>query len=233
MIRFLVLMMMMCAPVMAQEVVTKMDTTGLGIMNEELRRTRSSTSANGASIVSLQADITSKFDSSTGHDHDGTDSKKVPVGNLDATDISVDNYLYNDAGTIKGKNLPANVFSLISTTTITSATESAQIPIDSSKNYVAYLVGTNDQSGSSWYITPSSTTAKTIMSTSDARVVSAEVKIFKTIGSGNTQSWFTVANNYGTTLTQTAFNISNSTYFTFSSTNTFSGYVYLYEIGTN
>lgn len=51
------------APVFAQEVVTKLDVVGTGIINEELRRTRSSTSANGASIVAIQADLASKFTS--------------------------------------------------------------------------------------------------------------------------------------------------------------------------
>ena len=63
MIRFLVLMMMVCLPAFGQENIVNYTDKSLPILNEELRRTRSSTSANGASIVSIQADLASKFTS--------------------------------------------------------------------------------------------------------------------------------------------------------------------------
>lgn len=59
----IICLMMVTGAVMAQEVVTKLDVIGQSIINEELRRTRSSTSANGASILALQADLASKFTS--------------------------------------------------------------------------------------------------------------------------------------------------------------------------
>jgi hypothetical protein len=92
------LMMIFCSSVMAQENIVNYTDKSLPILNEELRRTRSSTSANGASILSLQADIATKFDSSTGHDHDGTDSKRVDYNNLENVP-PVDNALYGVAGT--------------------------------------------------------------------------------------------------------------------------------------
>lgn len=47
-----------------------------------------------------------KFHATTGHDHDGTDSKKVIATNLDMTGITASHILYNNAGTLAGKAEP-------------------------------------------------------------------------------------------------------------------------------
>ena len=46
-----------------------------------------------------------KFHTSTGHDHDGSDSKKVLATNVDGTGITNGHYLYNNNGAIAGQAL--------------------------------------------------------------------------------------------------------------------------------
>lgn len=47
----------------------------------------------------------SELDTSSGHDHDGSDSKKVIATNLDLTGITNSHYLYSNAGTLAGKDI--------------------------------------------------------------------------------------------------------------------------------
>src|SRR3990167_6470570 len=48
--------------------------------------------------------VDGKFDTTTGHDHDGTDSKTALATNLDMTGITDTHILYNNAGTLAGKS---------------------------------------------------------------------------------------------------------------------------------
>ncbi len=60
-----------------------------------------------------------KFNTSTGHDHDGTDSKKVVYTNLDMTGITNGHLLYNNNGTPAGMAIPASdVGTVVWTSTI-------------------------------------------------------------------------------------------------------------------
>lgn len=56
-----------------------------------------------------------KFNTSTGHDHDGSDSKKVLYTNLDMTGITNAHYLYNNNGTPAGAALVDTKRSVLST----------------------------------------------------------------------------------------------------------------------
>src|SRR3990167_10698259 len=58
-----------------------------------------------------KAYVDGKFNTSTGHDHDGSDSKKVLYTNLDLTGITNGHYLYNNGGTPAGTALGSTIFS--------------------------------------------------------------------------------------------------------------------------
>lgn len=59
-----------------------------------------------AQDAATKASVDANFSISTGHDHDGSDSKKVVVTNLDTTGITSGHFLYNNAGTIAGSATP-------------------------------------------------------------------------------------------------------------------------------
>lgn len=75
------------------------------------------------------------FDTSTGHDHDGSDSKTILATNLDPTGIDSGDVLYNNAGTVAGKTI-AKDYKLISYTTNTAAQTSGVITIAPNKQYM-------------------------------------------------------------------------------------------------
>lgn len=56
---------------------------------------------------SVKAYVDGKFNTTTGHDHDGSDAKKVVATNLDLTGITNGHYLYNNAGTVAGQTITA------------------------------------------------------------------------------------------------------------------------------
>jgi hypothetical protein len=50
--------------------------------------------------------VDGKFNTSTGHDHDGSDSKKVLATNVDGTGLTNGHALYNNNGVVAGKAFP-------------------------------------------------------------------------------------------------------------------------------
>lgn len=96
----------------AQEVIAEMNKTGLAAINEELRQSSSSIRNTKSLISTLQADvdaIKADFNVSTGHDHDGSNSKKVLATYLDTTGLITDGVLYNDSGIISSKLVEINI----------------------------------------------------------------------------------------------------------------------------
>ena len=75
------------------------------------------------------------FDTTSGHDHDGTDSKKVIATNLDGTGITNGHILYNNSGAIAGKAEESDI-SLLSVTDTNGATNSGDITIAPNKQYM-------------------------------------------------------------------------------------------------
>lgn len=59
---------------------------------------------------SVKAYVDGKFNTTTGHDHDGSDAKKVLATNVDMTGITSTYFLYNNAGTIAGTPRPASSY---------------------------------------------------------------------------------------------------------------------------
>jgi hypothetical protein len=70
------------------------------VLNDQLYKT----SKDIISIYDDIDDLDDEFDTSTGHDHDGTDSKKVIATNLLATGLSDRDVLYNNNGTFAGSD---------------------------------------------------------------------------------------------------------------------------------
>lgn len=73
----------------AQEIITDLvimdkegkaiqNTEALTVLNEELRKDDVDIDTNATAITTLSTTVTGKFNTSTGHDHDGTDSKLIP-----------------------------------------------------------------------------------------------------------------------------------------------------------
>lgn len=123
--------------VQAQETIVKYDDNSIPVLNEELRRTRQSSSANGISIIALQNDVTAleaMFDTSLGHDHDGTDSKKVPIANIN-TAGGTSGQVWTADGSGGGSWGQAGALKWISTTTLTNGTSTGAISIDHAKEY--------------------------------------------------------------------------------------------------
>jgi len=69
--------------------------------------------------------VDDKFATDSGHDHDGTDSKKVVATNLDMTGITDTHVLYNNGGTLSGKTVEsyANYSDGTATETVLGSTE--------------------------------------------------------------------------------------------------------------
>lgn len=102
------LLLSYCSCCYAQEVLVNLENSSTTVLNEQLRSSRSDMRDAKAAISTLESevdDINDKFDTSTGHDHDGTDSKKVLATNLDMTGITDGHYLYNNAGALAGKTI--------------------------------------------------------------------------------------------------------------------------------
>ena len=85
-----------------------------------------------------KAFVDALFNTSTGHDHDGTDSKKVLATNLDPTGITDGHFLKNSGGAIVGEAIPTPGLLLVATNTITNqtGTVTSTFTVDSSKNYL-------------------------------------------------------------------------------------------------
>ncbi len=77
--------------------------------------------------------VNNALDTVTGHDHDGSDSKKVVATDLDLTGITDGHVLYNNAGTLAGKSFDSlnEVFSAGSILVASSDASSAQTASDS------------------------------------------------------------------------------------------------------
>lgn len=114
-----------------QEAIESFDNNNTPVLNDQMqdywRRIRK-LQTNSAT----EAYVELKFNTTTGHDHDGTDSKTVVATNLDLTGITDTHVLYNNAGTLAGQALPMK---LLSVTSVSSATTSGNITIAAEKQY--------------------------------------------------------------------------------------------------
>lgn len=70
----------------------------------ELAETNAETAETNAEATA-DAAVAEALDTVTGHDHDGTDSKKVLLANIDTTGLTDLHVIYNNGGTLEGKAL--------------------------------------------------------------------------------------------------------------------------------
>ena len=166
----------------------------------------------------IDTDIATALNTTTGHDHDGSDSKKVVATNLDMTGITSGHYLYNNAGTLAG-TASAQYFSLVEHKSVTGTTGGSMsfTGLSINKTYKLIAVGTG---GFSVYVNSTSpgtiyrsvnggaVTNSTTAQTSAAANEVTEILIRK---STNEQSgtWVTVA--FGANGSTTVFQQGNST----------------------
>ena len=76
--------------------------------------------AQAAAEASGVAAVNDALDTVTGHDHDGSDSKKVSYVDLDMSGITDGHYLYNNNGTPAGAAIVAPALTLVAVKTIAS-----------------------------------------------------------------------------------------------------------------
>lgn len=151
--RFILLILaLICNIGYAQEVVTKLDDTGRMIINEELRKNRRSVSSNAASIVSIQADIDSKFTNDVLNVANGGTGKTTAPNAINA--------LLPDQSSASGKYLTSNgsvaswgavtqAFTFVSSTTVNSQTTSVNL---TGSDYNMLYVDLNWSGNQGWAI---------------------------------------------------------------------------------
>lgn len=180
---------------------------------------------------SVKAYVDGKFNTSTGHDHDGSDSKKIPVASIDATGTpGATTYLRGDGSWTVPTN-PGLV--LVSTTTISSATTSSNIAIDSTKKYMALISIVTEVAADTLRLTDSASTSVNIGGSS--RQVFANVWLSPVVATNyavKRSDWTTY--DLSTTVTSGVTSGYSSTPLTYFNINTatrnFTGTVNLYEI---
>jgi hypothetical protein len=123
MINVILILMLTCGIAQAQETIVSYNENSLPVLNEEFRSTRQSLRERISEITALQtqvSDLEDEFDTSSGHDHDGTDSKQIDYNNL-----------------LNTPTIPTQYFTLSSATTVTDVEDpQTSITIDSTKEYM-------------------------------------------------------------------------------------------------
>lgn len=84
-------------------------------------------------------DMDAEMNTSTGHDHDGTDSKKTIATNLDMTGITNDHDLYNNSGTLAGRARVSSGMTLVSHDTFTNVATTDNFEISQGVSYMVVI----------------------------------------------------------------------------------------------
>lgn len=116
-------------------------------------------SAGAGTFTTLTIGGQSLFNTSSGHDHDGSDSKKVVATNLDMTGTTDTQYLYNNAGTLASKALVQSYEFVSSSATSTSVTFSG---LSTGYIYEAVFSLTSSAPGDSAIVTITPTVTTTV-----------------------------------------------------------------------
>lgn len=111
---FLLVILLAAMPARAQEtstidVIPDLTDNSRAILNDQIRKTSRRLNEVGLYYLPITT-FTNALDASTGHDHDGTDSKKVLSTNLDMTGITNGHFLYNNNGTPAGQSKPISAY---------------------------------------------------------------------------------------------------------------------------